>query len=549
MRYGPADWAYLAPDEVKHLPAHWLETVRWSGILGAAGILGVVAWRLFQARSLVLPAWVDSVHHTLIVRTILDNGGLPATLQPYLPAEFSYHYGFHVLAALFSSLTGTEPAVTLLWFGQLLNALIALSVFRLALELWGDWRRATLAALLVGFGLHMPAYYLTWGRYTLITGLLLLPLAMASLLRISRQPRDGSSILTAILLTAGTALSHYTALLLLGFFTLILVIIRLLQPPVDENGQRLPRWPSAGRPALAAGIGVLLASPWLLRTWQHLSSQATLGLVSPFDSGQAGYFDYILYLLGPIHNAVWLVIAALGLVWALLRKPASVLAVWGLLLALLTLPWGVRLGPWRPDHMAIVLFLPAALLAADLVFSLVERAGRIHWRWPKRLAQALILAAALAGIAWGAWQTRNILNPETVFTNQADLAALNWVRANTPLDARFLINTTPWMGKTYRGVDGGYWLLPYAGRQTILPPVMYTYSAPEFVAKIEKQAEQTSKLTACDAEFWALVDEFQANYVYLHLGQGSLQPEAFANCSQVVNVYRRDGVSIFEIVK
>ena len=90
---------------------------------------------------------------------------------------------------------------------------------------------------------------------------------------------------------------------------------------------------------------------------------------------------------------------------------------------------------------------------------------------------------------------------------------------------------------------------PYAGRQTILPPVMYTYSAPEFVAKIEKQAEQTSKLTTCDAEFWALVDEFQANYVYLHLGQGSLQPEAFANCSQVVNVYRRDGVSIFEIVK
>ena len=254
----------------------------------------------------MLPAWVDSVHHTLIVRTILDNGGLPATLQPYLPAEFSYHYGFHVLAALFSGLTGTEPAVTLLWFGQLLNALIALSVFRLALELWGDWRRAILAALLVGFGLHMPAYYLTWGRYTLITGLLLLPLAMAALLRISRQPRDGSSILTAILLTAGTALSHYTALLLLGFFTLILVIIHLLQSPVDENGQRLPRWPSAGRPALAAGIGVLLASPWLLRTWQHLGSQATLGLVSPFDSGQAGYFDYILYLLGPIHNAVWL---------------------------------------------------------------------------------------------------------------------------------------------------------------------------------------------------------------------------------------------------
>ncbi|MRR29182.1 hypothetical protein EG834_02340, partial [bacterium] len=302
-------------------------SIRWrpvlSGILGAAGVLGVIAWRLFQARSLVLPAWVDSVHHTLIVRTILENGGLPATLQPYIPAEFSYHYGFHVLAALFSALTGSEPAITLLWFGQVLNALIALSVFRLATEIWGDWRRATLAGLLVGFGLHMPAYYLTWGRYTLITGLLLLPLAMAALVRVSRQPRAGSATVTAVLLTAGTALSHYTALLLLGFFTLILVLVRLLQPSVDENNQRLPRWSSAWRPALAAGFGVLLASPWLLRTWQHLGSQATLGLVSPFDSGQAGYFDYILYLLGPIHNVVWLVIAALGLVWVLLRKPTS----------------------------------------------------------------------------------------------------------------------------------------------------------------------------------------------------------------------------------
>jgi hypothetical protein len=406
-----------------------------------------------------------------------------------------------------------------------------------------------MAALLVGFGLHMPAYYLTWGRYTLITGLLLLPLAMAALLRVSRQPRDGSSILTAMLLTAGTALSHYTALLLLGFFTLILVIIRLLQSQMDENGQRLPRWPSVGWPALAAGIGVLLASPWLLRTWQHLGSQATLGLVSPFDSGQAGYFDYILYLLGPIHNVVWLVIAALGLVWALLRKPTSVLAIWGLLLVLLTLPWGVRLGPWRPDHMAIVLFLPASLLAADLVFSLVAWVGRIHWRWLMRLTQALILAVALAGIVWGAWQTRNILNPDTIFVNQADVTALNWVRTNTPPDARFLINTTAWMGKTYRGVDGGYWLLPYAGRQTILPPVLYTYGVLEYVAKIEQQAEQTSKLSACDAAFWEMVADFHANYVYLHLGRGSLQPEAFAMCSQVVNVYRRDGVSIFEIVK
>jgi len=528
-------------------PIHWKGLLL--GLLGAAGVLGIIIWRLYQARTLILPAWVDSVHHTLIVRTLMENGGLPATLQPYLPAEFSYHFGFHGLAALFAGITGSEPATTLLWFGQLLNALIALSVFRLATEIWGDWRRAILAALLVGFGLHMPAYYLTWGRYTLITGLLLLPLAMAALLRISRQPHDRSAIIIAILLTTGTALSHYTALLLLGFFTLILVVVSLLQPPIHENNQRLPRWSSVWQVVLAAGIGVLLASPWLLRTWQQLGSQATVGVVSPLDSGQAGYFDYILYLLGPTHNVVWLLIAAAGLLWALLRKPASLLAWWGLLLSLLTLPWGLRLGPWRPDHMAIVLFLPASLLAADLVFILVAWVGRLRWAWPKRLVQAVILLAVGAGMIWSAWQTRSILNPDTVFIDPADLDALNWVRETTPPDARFIINTTPWMGSMYRGIDGGYWLLPYAGRQTILPPVMYTYAEPEYVAQVEQRAEKTSELTSCDAGFWTLVEDFKANYVYVRGDRGSMRSDALASCAQLVNVYRQGGVSIYEIVR
>ncbi|MFA5835517.1 MAG: DUF6541 family protein [Bellilinea sp.] len=520
------------------------------GILGLAALVGLAGWRLYQARELLLPAWVDSVHHTLIVRVIMENGGLPATLDPYLPAVFSYHYGFHVLAALFASLARVEPAVALLWFGQILNALIALSVYRLAMEVWNDWRRAVLAALLVGFGLHMPAYYLTWGRYTLITGLLLLPLAMAALLRVSRQPTDRSSALSAVLLIAGVALSHYTTLLLLGFFTLILLLGRLLKPRQrDESESQSQRWLAAWQVALTALGGVLIAAPWLARVWQQSSTQAALSLVSPLNSSQSEYWHYILYLLGPAHNATWLAVAGLGLVWTLVRKPAGPLALWGLLLVLLTLPWGLRLAPFRPDHMAIVLFLPASLLAADLVFSLVELASKLPWFWLKRITQATVILAALAGLGWGSWQTRDILNPGTVFIAPADLDALNWVRENTPAKARFMINTTGWMENIYRGVDGGYWLLSYTGRQAILPPVMYTYAASQFVAQTEEWAEQSSKLTTCDAVFWKLVDEFDASYLYLRLGQGSLQPGALVNCSQLVNVYRRGGVLIYEIAR
>lgn len=539
-------WRATRPGALARIRWKWLPV----GVLGLAALIGLAAWRLYQARDLLLPAWVDSVHHTLIVRVIMENGGLPTTLDPYLPAEFSYHYGFHVLAALFASLANIEPAVALLWFGQILNALIALSVYRLAMEVWNDWRRAVLAALLVGFGLHMPAYYLTWGRYTLLTGLLLLPLAMAALLRVSRQPTDRSTMLAAVILTAGVALSHYTTLLLLGFFTFILLVAPLLRSRLpDESGVQPRRWQAIWPVALTALGGVLIAAPWLARVWQQTSIQAAISLVSPLNSSQSEYWDYILYLLGPAHNATWLAVAGVGLVWALLRKPARPLAVWGLLLALLTLPWGLRLAPFRPDHMAIVLFLPASLLAADLVFSLVELASKLPWFWLKRVTQATVILAALTGVGWGGWQTRDVLNPGTVFITQADLDALNWVRENTPAEARFMINTTGWMENIYRGVDGGYWLLSYTGRQAILPPVMYTYAASQFVAQTEEWAEQSSKLTTCDAVFWKLVGEFDASYLYLRLGQGSLQPDALVNCPQLVNVYRRGGVSIYEIAR
>src|SRR5574340_520259 len=518
------------------------------GALALVGIFGLAVWRLYQARDLALPAWVDSVHHTLIVRVIMENGGLPQTLAPYLPVDFSYHYGFHVLAALFAGIARVEPAFTLLWFGQILNAAVALSVYRLAMEIWQDWGRAAMAALLVTFGFQMPAYYLTWGRYTLLTGLVVLPLAMAALLRLSRQPRAAAAWASAVLLTAGVALSHYTALLLLGFFTAVLVLLRWFERrPPAENGMTPSRWDGTWQPAVAAAAGVLAASPWLWRVWQQFNAQAALRVVPPIDSGQAGYFQYILYLLGPAHSLVWLGVAGAGLLWALLRQEARPLAAWGLLLTLLALPWGLRLGPFRPDHMAIVLFLPGSLLAADFVLNLAGLAAKISRAWLRIGLQVLLALAALTGLGWGAWQTRDIPNSSTIIAASADLEALNWVRANTPPDARFMINATPWMGGVYRGVDGGYWLLPYTARQTIIPPVMYTYGTGEYVSQITDWAERTAKLTTCDADFFRLVDEFDAGYLYLHQGRGSLQPAALMNCPGVVNVYRRGAVFIYQL--
>ena len=171
---------------------HW----RWNrSLLIGAGLTvligaGVLAWRLYQARDLVLPAWVDSVHHVLIVQAILNRGGLPTSLEPLVPVPLYYHYGFHVLAAVFSFWSRLPADQAVLWLGQILMAAMSLAVYRLATVLWkkagknGAAVRGVTAALLVALVSHMPGYYLTWGRYTLLAGLVLLALALAEILEV-----------------------------------------------------------------------------------------------------------------------------------------------------------------------------------------------------------------------------------------------------------------------------------------------------------------------------------------------------------------------------
>ena len=121
------------------------------------GLAVALAWRFWQARDLLLPNWVDSQHHVLIIRKMIEFGGLPGTLEPYLPGPFYYHFGFHAVGALFSVLSGLDPAASVLMLGQAINACVGLAVYALAKQLSEDWRIGLLAAVFVTFVTKCPA--------------------------------------------------------------------------------------------------------------------------------------------------------------------------------------------------------------------------------------------------------------------------------------------------------------------------------------------------------------------------------------------------------
>jgi len=514
-------------------------------VIGLIAFGLIIAWRLYQAKDLLLPNWVDSQHHYLIVRTILENGGLPESLSPHLDVPFFYHYGFHAVTALFTGLSGLQIGESMLVLGQVLNAAVGLSIYALGKELWEDWRPAACAALLVSFATRMPAYYLSWGRYTLIAGLVLLPLAMAVSFQLLRKHKNNNLLVTLALLTAGVLLSHYFTAVLLAFFLVILAFVYLI-----------PRWKAPLTALLSfSGVstgvisGVILAAPWLVRVQKFSTASTGVGVNLP-DSFEtiltSGRWGYIWELLGPAGSHWLLVPAGIGLIWALIQGKKLHLALWTLILCLLTLPWSFTLRPFRPDHFAIVLFLPAVLWASWFFWQV----GYLLNQWLKKhWVSTLFLFLVVTGwTAWGFPLSVDIVNSNTVLVREADLEALNWIAENTPQDARFFINTAHWLNNTYRSVDGGGWLLPYTGRWSLIPTVFYSYSIDKaYVQQTREWGERASLITTCSEDFWTLVEEADLGWIYIRKGVGGLQPEDLIDCEGVTNTYTNNSVFVFRI--
>ena len=518
----------------------------WYGIIGLALFGGLIAWRLYQARDLVLPNWVDSQHHYLIIRTMLEQRGVPETLAPYLDQPLYYHFGFHAVTALFTSLSSLPIGQAMLLFGQILNAAVSLSVYALGKTLWKNWRPALAAAVLGGFVTRMPAYYLTWGRYTLTTGMVLLPLAVAAAFRLVKHPEDKRGTAILAILTGGILLTHYFTGLLLALF-LIILFLAIFLPRLKTM---LTAVFSARGLFLGAGLGFLVALPWVWRMLRlsALNTGVQSNLPTALDGFQAASdtATYIWKLLGPASNHWLLIPAAVGLIWALITRRRVALVVWTVVCAILASPWSLTIHPFRPDHFAITFFLPLALWAGWAFW----QAGILLTKWLKK-GWITILVPALLVTGWCVWGfdlSSHPVNSVTVLVEDADLEALDWVNENVPTDARFLINTAYWQYNNYRGVDGGSWLLPYTGRWSLVPTVFYGFSPDKAsVSQLVDWGKAASTLTTCDAAFWDLVGDADLDHIYIRQGTGSLQPEGLEGCEKLEIIYENEKVFLYQI--
>jgi hypothetical protein len=546
-------WRWLRSAPPRRVPP-WL-IGGWAVLLGLTGLT-----RVLHIRGMTLPPWVDPLHHTLLVRIVGETGRIPTSLQPYVQVDqLTYHWGYHTIIATWQHLASLPLAPMLLWSGQILNTLIVVAMYGLGAWLLRSPRAGLIAALVAGLLSLMPAMYVTWGRYTQLAGLLLLPgLLIVSVALVERRAFAWRLSVALALLLAGMALIHYRVLAFYVAFMVAYGTLLLLRQPRRALA-------GLGRLVVAGIVAGALAGPWLAVMIPRIV--IPLASVPSALVGSDGYNSVDRDLLLRGNSTVLYALAALATILALWTRRWRVLTVagWVGMLIVLANPSlvGLRSTWFINNHaMTITLFVPIALLVAACVDHL------LRWRIVARRGRSAPAVAFVVVALFGAWQLSGValpatwpgaalinrlqpavINSATVLARPGDLTAIEWAARNLPPDARFLVNSTSWIDGTYRGTDGGWWLLPLAGRWTTTPPVLYSYGDPAYRAVIEALNQQAIDVSPTEPE---QLRQFLRDHRITHIfiggaQQGPFQADVLLSDPNLLPIYNADGAVILAV--
>jgi hypothetical protein len=513
--------------------------------------------RIAIVKDLQVPMWADSYHHTMISQLMIDNGGLFSSWSPYAPLQtFTYHFGFHSLVASYAWLTGIALPRSVIITGQMLNFLNVLGCYLLAKQLTGKIWAGNFAALFVGLISMMPAYYVNWGRYTQLTGLAILPIAMVLVVHLLAQPKPSWKLILITALTiTGLGLSHYGVLVFFVLFGIILVIYQLFQVRSDR-GRMIRLALTLLQVSLITGI---LASPWI---WNFIQGQF-LTIVTTIVAQAPGADPEKIRVhnsIGDIRflfNTHWYILVIGGSLWALWRRAryVTLISIWTISLLILANPDYLKLpGTGLINNFAVFisLFFPFSVILANLVSDLILSV-QTRERWTTYLAIVGLVALGL----WGAKFRLSLFEPKNQLVTESDLRAMDWVKENILPEAKFLINHTyVYNNSTVIGTDAGWWLPLLAQRQNTIPPMSAQEVRTPETFRAGRFFRQLDKLDLNSFSGYAFLRDQGITHIYIGGKQGeiwneedelSLDAEKLTRSGFYQEIYRLDNVSILVV--
>ena len=540
----------------------------WLPDLAMVSLLALLMFiRMWVMRGLVVPMWGDSYQHTMITQLMVDHNGLFNTWLPYSPSQsFTYHFGFHSLAAAFHWMSRLPVNQATLWAGQLVNIFAVLALVPLASRIGRSRWAGVTAVFVAGFLLTLPQIYINWGRYTQLAGQVILPVAAyLGWVLLSDSRFQKRQIAVVGLVMGGLALTHYRVLVFGGLFFVVAYLIEFSRRTAVQL---------AGRILQAGAIAMILFLPWFVRIFSGTLLSLFAAQVST-PSTQVGTAIQEFNTIGSIFNFMppwlWLILLLVA-GWGLWRreKGAALIAFWWTLNLLSANPQWLHLpgtGAIGSFTVMIACYIPAALLiggALGWTFVPMPASTQTEPHLPASILRPgvsfLLLIVAIGAGMWTARQRINDVDTfgSTLFT-RADQRAATWIRANVPQEKVFLVNSfLAYSGTLAVGSDGGWWLPLQASRQTTLPPINYDTEAgprPDYTAWVNQLTATLQQKGLDDRDSLDLLKDHNVTHVYIGQRNGSVNsPGPLFTAEQLIEnahfklLYHQDRVWIFSFL-
>jgi len=527
------------------------------------GILGILLIsRLWPVRGLAAPMWGDSLHHTIISQLIVDHQGLFTSWAPYAEmTSFTYHFGFHTLTAAYHWLTGLELSQAVLWTGQIMNILSLIVLVPLANRLSNHRWAGVFALTTAGLLTSIPQVYVNWGRYTQLTGqIILLVLVYLSWVYFHEHPGDRRLGALVAVLLAGLGLTHNRILVFAAAFFLVYFF---------AYARSTGFWRTVKIMGLVSLGGLLFFLPWLLRVFPSTIIQILFAQISTPASHLSAsviqgedVFQYANY----IPTVIWYLSGA-ALLMAIIRRDKAMLVVsaWWLLVLMIGYPHWIGLpgsGAIGGFTVMIAAYIPVSVLTGYLLGSAL-----IYLRQQRRipgfeLASSILVAVLTLGIGLSGLRGRllDVHVSESALFTRSDQRAAEWIREHLPDGSLILVNSFLAYDNTVAvGSDGGWWVPFKALRAVTLPPINYSLETgpdPEYRQRVNQITSAILEKGIMDPDVQDLLSERGVTHIYLGQQQGSVNytgppilAEEILSTGNYLPVYHEDRVWVFERIQ
>ncbi|MGD0160753.1 MAG: DUF6541 family protein [Candidatus Bathyarchaeia archaeon] len=140
----------------------------------------------------------DESIHALKVQLILQNHGVPLTMQPYLPEGIIYPFGAHVLFAYASQILGFDAPTSVFYITVLFKSMSVFGAYFLGCKLSSNKLYAVGLSFIFAFVSSWPLY-VTWGSNAFLVGFPLFLVCLGLLLSVVRNKQRTSIVELAVI--------------------------------------------------------------------------------------------------------------------------------------------------------------------------------------------------------------------------------------------------------------------------------------------------------------------------------------------------------------